>query len=79
MNLRPRRRQLRNPQLVVCAGGLFHYHWNDDMPISVRGAQVRLRGVTEMSSPAFYKTDLQISVDNAPFTTSGRSTFEKKF
>ena len=36
------------------------------------------KGVTEMSSPAYFKTDLQISLDGEPFKTLGRIIYEKQ-
>ena len=62
-------------------GGLFHHHFGDDpaAPASTLGSRTfRLKGVTEMSSPAYFKTDLQISLDGAPFRTLGRVTYEKQ-
>jgi hypothetical protein len=31
-----------------------------------------------MSSPAYYKTDIQMSIDGAPFVTYGRVMLEKQ-
>jgi hypothetical protein len=62
-------------------GGLFHHHFGDDASapeITVNGHKVRLKGVSEMSSPAYFKTDLQISTDGAPFKTFGRITYGKQ-
>ena len=41
------------------------------------GKKLKFKGSSEMSSPAFYKTDLQLSIDGAPFKTYGRVMFEK--
>lgn len=62
-------------------GGLFHHHFGDDPAqpaITVGGKQFRFKGVTEMSSPAYYKTDMQLSIDGAPFVTYGRVLLEKQ-
>jgi hypothetical protein len=62
-------------------GGLFHHHFGDDpsAPVTtVGGHKYRFKGVSEMSSPAYFKTDLQISTDGSPFKTFGRVTYEKQ-
>jgi len=62
-------------------GGLFHHHFGDDpaTPVTtVGGKKIRFKGVTEMSSPAYYKTDMQISIDGGPFTSFGRLMLEKQ-
>jgi hypothetical protein len=62
-------------------GGLFHHHFGDDpsQPVTTfAGKKIRFKGVTEMSSPAYYKTDMQMSVDGGPFTTYGRVMLEKQ-
>lgn len=59
-------------------GGLFHHHFEEGQPITVGGKKVLITGVTEMSSPAYFKTDLKISVDGSPTKTFGRATYEKK-
>lgn len=62
-------------------GGLFHHHFGDDssaLATTFAGKKYRFKGVTEMSSPAYFKTDFQISVDGAPFKAFGRMTFEKQ-
>ncbi|HEY2153828.1 MAG TPA: hypothetical protein VGH34_23685 [Vicinamibacterales bacterium] len=63
-------------------GGTFHHHFGDDPSPSVTtfgGRKIRFKGVTEMSSPAYYKTDMQLSIDGAPFVTYGRVLLEKVF
>ena len=63
-------------------GGLFHHHFGDDASApetTVNGHKFRFKGVSEMSSPAYFKTDLQVSTDGGPFKTFGRITFEKQF
>jgi hypothetical protein len=62
-------------------GGTFHHHFGDDpsQPVtSFGGKKIRFKGVTEMSSPAYYKTDMQLSIDGAAFATYGRVLFEKQ-
>lgn len=62
-------------------GGLFHHHFGEapsGAPITVAGKKLRLKGVSEMSSPAFYKTDMQVSVDGGAFVSYGRVTYSKQ-
>jgi len=62
-------------------GGLFHHHFGDDAAAptaTFAGKKLKFKGTSEMSSPAFYKTDLQLSIDGAPFKTYGRVMFEKQ-
>lgn len=59
-------------------GGLFHHHYEDAPPITVGGHTVRITGVSEMSSPAFFKSDSRISTDGGPTLAFGRATFEKR-
>ena len=62
-------------------GGLFHHHFGDDpaQPVTTFGGKkIKFKGITEMSSPAYYKTDMQMSIDGAPFVTYGRVMLEKQ-
>jgi hypothetical protein len=59
-------------------GGLFHHHFEGGAPTVVGGKKVQFKGVTEMSSPAYFKTDFKVSVDGGPETSFGRATFEKR-
>lgn len=62
-------------------GGLFHHHFGDapsTQPTTFSGKKIRLKGVSEMSSPAYYKTDMQISIDGGPFVSYGRVTYSKQ-
>ncbi len=62
-------------------GGTFHFHFGEDpaQPVTTFGGKkIRFKGVTEMSSPAYYKTDMQLSIDGAPFVTYGRVLLEKQ-
>lgn len=61
-------------------GGLFHHHFGDDpsQPVTTfAGKKIRIKGITEMSSPAYFKTDFQMSIDGEPFKTFGRVMLEK--
>jgi hypothetical protein len=62
-------------------GGLFHHHFGEDAaaPATTMGGKTyRFKGVSEMSSPAYFKSDLQISENGGPFKTFGRIVFEKR-
>jgi hypothetical protein len=62
-------------------GGLFHHHFGEDenAPVTTFGGKkFKIKGVSEMSSPAFFKSDLQVSIDGAPFKMLGRIQFEKQ-
>jgi hypothetical protein len=62
-------------------GGLFHHHFGEDAAapvVTLGGKKYRFKGVSEMSSPAYFKSDIQISIDGAPFKTFGRIIFEKQ-
>lgn len=58
-------------------GGLFHHHYDEPVPMIVGGKKVAIKGVTEMSSPAFFKSDYQMSVDGGPSVTFGRASYAK--
>jgi hypothetical protein len=62
-------------------GGLFHHHFGDDPSTpatTAAGHNFKFKGVSEMSSPAYFKTDMQVSIDGAPFKTFGRVAYEKQ-
>lgn len=59
-------------------GGLFHHHFEGGTPTVVGGKKIVFKGVSEMSSPAYFKTDFKISVDGGPESSFGRATFEKR-
>ena len=63
-------------------GGLFHHHFGEDAataPVTTfAGKKIKFKGVTEMSSPAYNRTDIQMSIDGAPFVTYGRIMLEKQ-
>jgi hypothetical protein len=58
-------------------GGLFHHHFDEPIPVAVGGRRVAIKGVTEMSSPAFFKSDYQYGVDGTAMTTFGRASYAK--
>jgi hypothetical protein len=61
-------------------GGTFQHHFGDDdsqPATTIGGKKIRLKGNTQMTSPAFYRTDMQMSIDGAPFVTYGRVLLEK--
>jgi hypothetical protein len=58
-------------------GGLFHHHYDEPVPVTITGRRVAIKGVTEMSSPAFFKSDYQYSVDGSAMATFGRASFSK--
>jgi len=59
-------------------GGLYHHHYDEGTPMTFAGKKFVITGVSEMSSPAYYKSDFKISIDGAPPVTFGRATFEKR-
>ena len=62
-------------------GGLFHFHFGDDASApatTLQGKQYRFKGVVEMSSPDYFKNDLQFSEAGGPFKTFGRITYDKQ-
>jgi hypothetical protein len=62
-------------------GGLFHHHFGEDASTpatTVAGHKYQFKGVSEMSSPAYFKTDLQYSTDGGPFKSFGRVTYDKQ-
>ena len=63
-------------------GGLFHHHFGDDpaaqAATTMGGHKYQFKGVTEMSSPAYFKTELSMSIDGGAYKTLGRMLFEKQ-
>jgi len=63
-------------------GGLFHHHFGDDPALQpatdMGGHKYQFKGVTEMSSPAYFKTELSVSADGGPYKAFGRMLFEKQ-
>lgn len=58
-------------------GGLFQHHFDETPPMSVAGRTLRLTGVNQMSSPAFFRADFKIAIDGGATQTFGRTTYEK--
>jgi hypothetical protein len=59
-------------------GGLFHYHFETTAPVKTGSKSIALKGVFEMSSPAFFKIDYQFAVDGGAPANFGRATFDKQ-
>lgn len=57
-------------------GGYYTIFW-ETAPIKKGGHSVKLKGKTQMLSPANYRLQVQISVDGGPFTNFGNSWFRK--
>lgn len=62
-------------------GGLFQHHFGEEAnapTTTIAGKQYRIKGKTEMSSPAYFRTELQFTTGTEPFKTLGRMTWEKQ-
>ncbi|MBX3280682.1 MAG: hypothetical protein KF868_22015 [Acidobacteria bacterium] len=57
-------------------GGYYTIYW-DTAPIKKDGRTVKLKGKTLMLSPAHYRLQVQISVDDGPYTNFGNPWFRK--
>lgn len=57
-------------------GGYYTIYW-ETAPIKKEGKTVRLKGKTLMLSPAHYRLQVQISVDDGPYTNFGNPWFRK--
>lgn len=57
-------------------GGYYTIFW-ESAPIKKNGKVIKLKGKTQMLSPAHYKVQLEISVDGGPFTSLGNPWFQK--
>ena len=57
-------------------GGYYTIYW-ESAPIKKDGKTIRLKGKTQMLSPASYRLQVQISVDGGPFTNFGNPWFQK--
>jgi hypothetical protein len=72
---------VRKGQVGGELGGLFRHHFGEDATqpeTTFGGKKYRFKGATEMSSPAYNRTDIQVSIDGAPFVTYGRVMLEKQ-
>ena len=57
-------------------GGYYTIHW-ESAAINRKGHSVKLKGKTQMLSPAHYKVQVEISVDAGPYTSFGIAWFRK--
>lgn len=57
-------------------GGYYTIFWETE-PIKKAGKTVKLKGKTQMLSPASYRLQVQISVDGGPYTNFGNPWFRK--
>src|SRR5262249_10403557 len=57
-------------------GGYYTIYW-ESAPIKKDGKIIKLKGKTQMLSPAHYRLQVQISVDGAPYTSFGNPWFRK--
>lgn len=58
-------------------GGYYTIFWESE-PIKKDGKTIKLKGKTLMLSPAHYRVQIQISVDDGPYTNFGNPWFTKK-
>jgi hypothetical protein len=57
-------------------GGYYTIFW-EAAPVKKDGKTIRLKGKTQMLSPAHYRLLVQISVDGGPYTNFGNPWFRK--
>ena len=57
-------------------GGYYTIFW-ETMTVKTNGHIVKLKGKTQMLSPANYRLQVQISVDGGPYTNFGNPWFRK--
>jgi Protein of unknown function (DUF1579) len=57
-------------------GGYYTIYW-ESAPIKKSGHVIKLKGKTQMLSPAHYKLQLEISVDGGQYTSLGNPWFQK--
>lgn len=57
-------------------GGYYTIFWETE-PIKKDGKTIKLKGKTQMLSPANYRLQVQISVDGGPYTSFGNPWFQK--
>lgn len=57
-------------------GGYYTIYW-ESTPIKKSGHTIKLKGKTQMLSPANYRVNVEISVDDGPYTTLGNPWFRK--
>jgi hypothetical protein len=57
-------------------GGYYTIYW-ESPPFKRNGKEIKLRGKTQMLSPAHYRLLLEISVEGGPYTSLGNPWFRK--
>jgi len=57
-------------------GGYYTIFW-EAAPFKKDGKTIKLKGKTQMLSPAYYRLQMQISVDGGPYTNLGNPWFHK--
>ena len=57
-------------------GGYYTIFW-ESPPIKKNGKTIKLKGKTQMLSPAHYRLIMEISVDGGPYTSLGNPWFQK--
>jgi len=57
-------------------GGYYTIYW-ESAPLKKSGKTIKLKGKTQMLSPAHYRVFVDISVDDGPFTSLGNTWFRK--
>ena len=57
-------------------GGYYTIYW-ESAPIKKAGKVIKLKGKTQMLSPAHYRLLVEISVDGGPYTSFGNPWFRK--
>jgi len=57
-------------------GGYYTIFW-ETVPVKKDGKTIKLKGKTQMLSPANYRLQVQISVDGGPYTSLGNPWFRK--
>jgi hypothetical protein len=58
-------------------GGYYTIYW-ESQPIKKDGHVIKMKGKTLMRSPASYRVETQISIDDGPFSSYGSPWFEKQ-
>ncbi|HEY7543565.1 MAG TPA: hypothetical protein VID27_01720 [Blastocatellia bacterium] len=57
-------------------GGYYTIYW-ESAPIKKNDMLIKLKGKTQMLSPAHYRLQVQISIDGGPYTNFGNPWFQK--
>jgi len=57
-------------------GGYYTIYW-ESAPFTKNSKSIKLKGKTQMLSPAHYRLFVDISIDGGPFTSLGNSWFRK--